>query len=79
MTHIMVPTFCVHLERADDGPSWWATSDDVPGLTAAAGTLDELRNRIRAVLIDLSVGDGSFREVLAGPTDPVLHRTVVAV
>lgn len=63
---VVTPTFCIHLENTDDAPAWWATSDDVPGLTALAGSLPELRERIRAVLLEEGIGDGNFREALAG-------------
>jgi hypothetical protein len=75
----MAPTFLVHLERTDDGPSWWAVSEEVPGFSAAADTLTELRTRIRAALSDLGIGEGSFSEVLVGQADAERHRVVVAV
>ena len=75
----MVPTFCIHLERTDEGPSWWATSEDLPGFSAAAGTLADLRARIRAVLIEDEAGEGSFREILAGQQDADRHRIAVSV
>jgi hypothetical protein len=74
----MAPTFCFHLESTGDGPSWWATSDDVPGLSAAAGSLEELRERVRAVLVEEGIGDGTFHEMLAG-AEQTPHRIVVSV
>jgi len=75
----MAPTFLVHLERTDDGPAWWAVSAEVPGFSAAAATLAELRERIAAALSDLGIEGGRFSEVLVGPADPERHRIVVAV
>ncbi len=75
----MAPTFLVHLERTDDGPSWWAVSEEVPGFSAAAATLTELRTRISAALSDLGIEEGRFSEVLVGHADPERHRIVVAV
>lgn len=40
----------IHLEDADGEVVWWAESPDVPGFSAAAPTLAELRERAREAL-----------------------------
>ena len=75
----MAPTFLMHLERTDDGPSWWAVSEEVPGFSAAAATLTELRARITAALCHLGFGEGNFSEVLVGPADPERHLSLIHI
>ncbi len=61
----------LHLEATDDGGVvWWAESGDVPGFTAAAPELVELRRRVRAALAD-DFSDGvTYTEELVA-TDPL--------
>ena len=49
----------VHLVLAADGVCWWAESDDLPGFSAAAGTLAEMRRRAIEVL-DEEFGEGAY-------------------
>ena len=61
----------LHLEATDDGGvAWWAESDDVPGFTAAAPELVELRRRVRAALADEFPAGVDYSEELV-TTDPV--------
>jgi len=39
-------TFAIHLEPADQDVVWWAETDGLPGFSAAAPTLRELRTLI---------------------------------
>ena len=58
-------TLLLHLELVDGEHAWWAESDDVPGFTAAAPTLAELRERAHAALHDLLGAEVAIRERLA--------------
>jgi hypothetical protein len=41
----------IHVEASETGaPIWWIESDDLPGLTASADTLPELRAALSALL-----------------------------
>lgn len=44
----------IHLDNADGKLVWWAESPQVPGFTASADTLPELRGTIAEVLADLA-------------------------
>lgn len=65
-----LPTFTITLEQTDAGPSWWAVSDEVPGLSVAAPTLPEMKERLRDALAEIR-GDARFCEVLGDAT--ILH------
>lgn len=43
----------IHLEGVDGEAVWWAESPDVPGFSAAAPSLIELRERAQAALEEL--------------------------
>jgi predicted RNase H-like HicB family nuclease len=43
----------IHIEAADGEAVWWAESPDVPGFSAAAPTLADLRDRATAALAEL--------------------------
>jgi hypothetical protein len=55
----------IHIEAADGEAVWWAESPDVPGFSAAAPTLVELRERSIAALSELR-GSVRITERLAG-------------
>jgi hypothetical protein len=41
----------IHVERSEAGtPVWWADSDDLPGMTASANSLAELRTALAELL-----------------------------
>ena len=65
-------TLMFHLERADDGPCWWAETDGVEGFSALGSTLEELRNRVTEALDDI-VGAGTYttRERLVGHRESI--------
>jgi predicted RNase H-like HicB family nuclease len=47
-------TLLIHLEPAETGkPVWWAESDELPGFTASADSLVELRSVVAEVLTDI--------------------------
>jgi predicted RNase H-like HicB family nuclease len=50
--------FTVHKDMADEGVVWWAESDQVPGFSAAADTLDDLC-RLISEAVSLRGGSGS--------------------
>lgn len=58
----------IHL---DEGPTWWAESDDVPGFNASASSLAELRKRCMASLIEIVPDLGIVTECLVGESDDV--------
>ena len=58
-------TLQIHLEATDEDIVWWAESDDLPGVTAAAETLTEMRENLEAVLGDLSEERGEAIVVVA--------------
>lgn len=66
----MVVEMLIHLEAADGAAVWWAEVPELPGFSAAADTLAELRAQARAA-IDEIVRDqgqvvGAVAERLAG-------------
>lgn len=50
---------CVHLEPAEAGVCWWVESDDLPGFSAAASTLAEMRARAVETLNE-ELGEGTY-------------------
>ena len=55
-----------HIEAVGGGEvSWWAESDDLPGVTMAAESLLELREMIAQVLDDLGMDRGEEIVVVA--------------
>lgn len=64
----------IHLESVDDEVVWWADSPDVPGFSAAAPSLVELRERASAALEEILGGPVSIVERLDGV--PVERRDV---
>lgn len=52
----------VHLDEADGEAVWWAESPDLPGFSAAAPTLAELRERVTG-----AIGDGWTEHLAGGP------------
>lgn len=50
--------FTVHKDVGDEGVVWWAESDQVPGFSAAADTLDDLC-RLISEAVSLRGGSGS--------------------
>ena len=70
----------IHFDSADGQEVWWAESPEVPGFTASADNLPELRTAIANVLPDLSSDAGEdivfAAEQLADVT-PNLPDTVV--
>lgn len=79
----------LHLERADDQVVWWAETTDVPGFSAAADTLAELRERVRSALLEITGGEPvELVERLAGlpseaktdsPVGPEQKQAIVAL
>lgn len=67
----MDTTMVLHFEGTD---LWWAELADVPGFSASAGTLLELRAIVEACLADLSADVGEevriIRELLAEASPP---------
>ena len=68
----------IHIEASEAGsPIWWAESDDLPGLTASADTLAELRVALAEVLEEfgkeLAVDAGH-----AGETIQIVSELLVA-
>lgn len=53
----------IHL---DEGPTWWAESDDVPGFNASAESLAELRRRCMAALSEIVPEVADVTECLIG-------------
>ena len=48
-------TLQIHLEPGTDGsPVWWAESEELPGMTASADSLFELRELLAAVVSELA-------------------------
>lgn len=43
----------IHAQWDDEAGAWYATSDDVPGLCVGTDTLDELVEKLKAVIPDL--------------------------
>jgi hypothetical protein len=70
----------IHFDIANGQEVWWAESPDVPGFTASAETLLELRAGIAAVLGDISKDVGEevrfgtevLADVATGLPEPVL-------
>ncbi len=54
----MEVTLQIHLEAADEAIIWWAESDELPGLSAAADSLPELRELLDQALIEMSADIG---------------------
>jgi predicted RNase H-like HicB family nuclease len=50
--------YMVRCEWDPDAPLWVATSDDVPGLATGADTLDELIEKLKAVIPELLDANG---------------------
>lgn len=62
----MIPIATIQIELTDVGQLvWWATVDKLPGFSAAADTLDELRNEIQTALTE-ETAESYFVEALAG-------------
>lgn len=57
---------------------WWAESPDVAGFSAAADSLDDVRQRVRSVLRDL-YGDEPFYLREIGGTGAVPNRGLPAL
>jgi hypothetical protein len=74
-------TLRIHLDAADLDFVWWAESDQLPGVTAAAGSLMEMREELEHVLTDLSAESGDpivvTTEVLADSGPQFLESAVV--
>jgi predicted RNase H-like HicB family nuclease len=51
-------TLTVHREPTDDGICWWAETNDIPGFTAVANTMDELTTVCREAIKEISDLDG---------------------
>jgi hypothetical protein len=65
----------VHLEPVDGGEiAWWAESDQLPGLSAAAGNLPALLDLVREELVDLGVDLDGVWFNLATEDEPVLDQ-----
>ena len=61
----------VHIEVADEGIVWWAESNGIPGWTAAAPTLRDLRVLVDEALADLVDASEAVRlELVADPPPP---------
>ncbi len=59
-------TLHIHLEAAEDGsPVWWAEADELPGMTASADSLAELRAALDEVFADLAEENGGPIRVVA--------------
>jgi predicted RNase H-like HicB family nuclease len=56
----------IHIEAADGEAVWWAESPEVPGFSAAAPTLAELRERATAALTELQGAPVRLTERLVG-------------
>jgi predicted RNase H-like HicB family nuclease len=73
-------TLQIHLDAADKDFVWWAESDQLPGVTAAAGSLMEMREELDHVLADLSAESGDpivvTTEILAD-SGPQFSQSVV--
>jgi predicted RNase H-like HicB family nuclease len=68
----------IHLEDADGEVVWWAESPDVPGFSAAAPSLDELRRRAIDALAELVEHTPLVRERLVGNIDRTDARVATA-
>lgn len=67
----MAVTVCVHMDLTDEGATWWADSDSVPGFTAVADSMTELLMRATVALQDLMVeGDVDEDDIQFQLTDP---------
>jgi predicted RNase H-like HicB family nuclease len=44
----------LHVEPVEGGVSWWAESEQLPGVSAAGDSLSELREMLAEILDDLS-------------------------
>jgi predicted RNase H-like HicB family nuclease len=67
-------TFAIHLEPADQDVVWWAETDGLPGFSAAAPTLRELRTLIEEAVrlhlgTDAEIGLELITEVPASNAD----------
>ena len=51
-------TLDFHVEASEGAIVWWVESDDLPGVSAAADSLSELRELITPLLADLSAERG---------------------
>lgn len=56
----------MHLEEADGEAVWWANSPDLPGFTAAAPSLADLRELVREGLGDTPVTERLDAPVIGG-------------
>lgn len=56
----------IHIEAANGEAVWWAESPEVPGFSAAAPTLAELRTRATAALAELRDDPVEIVERLVG-------------
>lgn len=71
----------IHLESADGDVVWWAESPQVPGFTAAAPTLAELRELALDALRSELSPDVEVAEVLVSDevhVDPSGRRVLIA-
>jgi predicted RNase H-like HicB family nuclease len=50
--------YAVHCEWDPDAGVWVATSDDVPGLATGADTLDDLIEKLKAIIPELLEANG---------------------
>jgi predicted RNase H-like HicB family nuclease len=62
---VMNITIQIHLEAANNEAVWWAESDELPGASAAADTLSELRASWELLLKELSEERGEAIEVVS--------------
>lgn len=54
----MTSTYHVRAEWDQDAGVWVAASDDVPGLSTEAGTIEALTERLRLIIPDLLEANG---------------------
>ena len=64
----------IHLERADRDIVWWAETDDVPGFSAAADTLVDMRAHALAALAEIAAEQG---ETLGRVTERLVGEAAV--
>lgn len=69
----------IHLDSADDQAVWWAESDDVPGFSASADSLVELRRRAHAAIGEIVGEPARIRERLVGVALESERPTIVAL
>jgi hypothetical protein len=64
----------IHLEDVDGEVVWWADSPDVPGFSAAAPSLEELRKQAATALADILGTPVTVVERLHGETMERRHE-----